>query len=147
MHRDNRDKYLCPCGWVIEKTDWGIKDNLGWKCHRCGKKFGRLTEKPMGDFKKLDEKWYRRRQKKMNLKEGDILFDKRKKTYFRIINLFHNSIGSKSDYCHFGSVHCRTFADAKIRHMTDNHLIDSVLLDCIKVNSQRGNRLKKDKKR
>jgi len=83
----------------------------------------------------------KKQYKKMDLKEGDILFDKRKKTYFRIINLFHDSWGNKSDYWHFGSVHCRTFDDAKTRHMTTIHDVDSVLLGCIKVNSQRGNKL------
>ena len=133
------DKYLCPeCGWIVikwEKQNYSdIKTQYRWRCFGCKNEYGRNTEKPEGNLELLTPKWFYKQFEKMNLKEGDVLFNKRRKTFFRIIKLFSDDKKNKESYIHFISANRKTKDDALKTNMTSIIDTDRIVLDCKKIN-------------
>ena len=69
-----------------------------------------------------------------DLKEGDVLFNKRRKTFFRIIKLFSDDKKNKESYIHFISANRKTKDDALKTNMTSIIDTDRIVLDCKKIN-------------
>lgn len=92
-----------------------------------------MAEKPTENLVLMDATWYKKKHDKLNLKEGDVLYNKYRKLYFRIIKPFTNYRDEKDERCHKTSTYRRTLEDAKRTHMTSTMDVDTVLLDCKKI--------------